>query len=493
VTTDSELLRRYAEQRSEAALSELIQRHIGVVYHAACRRLDGDAHAAQDVTQQVFADLVRKSGRLLGHPTLAGWLFAATRFAAAKHRRAEATRRHHEQEAEHMQQLQREDIPATDWDRLRPLVDHALDGLSETDRVAVILRFFEGRSFAEVGEALAVREDAARMRVDRALKKLQSRLKRRGVDSTAAALGIALATQAAAAVPAGLTGTVTTTALAGAALGGAAVTTITFMSTLKVTLGLALVVTAGIGVTGYYRADAMARENAAKAQQLSAVVAQLQTENGALIEQSRAHHTEADRLRAELAAARPSLTAGPKPGAPGSAPPVVLATGLKSADSCTNAGRATPRAAFETYTWATNGGNVAAVADLVTLPPEARAKLEQIFAQLPPDAQAKFGSPDQLIATVLASTTPPVVGLQVMRESAGAVAPGFDSATTGSSSDYRTLHVQLQFFDGRVRENDVVFQQVGQDWHLVFPALLVNKMAEMLKPRPANFKHDGGG
>jgi RNA polymerase sigma factor (sigma-70 family) len=495
VTTDSELLRCYAEQRSEAALSELVHRHIGVVYHAALRRLDGDTHAAQDVTQQVFADLVRKSGRLLGHPTLAGWLFAATRFTAAKHRRAEGIRRHHEQEAEHMQQLQREDIPAADWDRLRPLVDDALDGLSETDRVAVILRFFEGRSFAEVGAALAVREDAARMRVDRALTKLQSMLKRRGVDSTAAALGLALATQATAAVPAGLATSVATAA----AVGGGTVAAFSFMSMnlVKAGIAVALVAAAGIGVVGYNRFSTAAREQAMEVQRLNQSVEQLRGANAALTQTNQTHEAEIARLRADLLAA--TKPTAPKSSATIARPDIstakgdfTLLKGLKPAESMANLGRATPRDAFETLTWATNGGNVAAVADVMTLSADARAKLEDIFAGLPPETQAKFGSPEQLIANLMATTTQ-VAGMQVMRESPGARGPGFDPTTTADNPDYRTLHVQVQYVDGRVRENDVVFQHVGPDWRVVFPALMVNKVAEMLKPKPANFKNDGGG
>lgn len=44
MTDDAELIRRYAEQRSEEAFAELVRRHLGLVYSAALRRLGGDAH-----------------------------------------------------------------------------------------------------------------------------------------------------------------------------------------------------------------------------------------------------------------------------------------------------------------------------------------------------------------------------------------------------------------------------------------------------------------
>ena len=68
---------------------------------------------------------------------------------------------------------------ATDWERVRPVLDDAMRDLAAADREAVLLRFFEQRPFAEIGAALNVTDDAARMRVDRALEKLRALLARR--------------------------------------------------------------------------------------------------------------------------------------------------------------------------------------------------------------------------------------------------------------------------------------------------------------------------
>ncbi len=89
---DSELLRRYVRERSEAAFTELENRHLGVVFSAACRQVGGDVHRAQDVAQLVFADLARKAPALTGHTALVGWLYTSTHFAAAKVRRSEQRR-----------------------------------------------------------------------------------------------------------------------------------------------------------------------------------------------------------------------------------------------------------------------------------------------------------------------------------------------------------------------------------------------------------------
>ena len=83
MSEDAQLLRRYATERSEAAFAELIRRHVDLVYSAALRQVAGDAHGAQDVTQQVFSELARQAKPLARHPALAGWLYTATRQIAA--------------------------------------------------------------------------------------------------------------------------------------------------------------------------------------------------------------------------------------------------------------------------------------------------------------------------------------------------------------------------------------------------------------------------
>ena len=90
------------------------------------------------------------------------------------------------------------------WNELRPLLDEALHDLSASDREAVLMRFFEERSMADIGVRLGLKENAARMRVDRALDRLRAALAKRGVTSTVAALTTCLAGRVVACAPAGL-------------------------------------------------------------------------------------------------------------------------------------------------------------------------------------------------------------------------------------------------------------------------------------------------
>src|SRR5258708_948839 len=201
---DAELLRRYAANRAESDFAELVRRHVNLVYSAALRQVNGDAHLAQDITQGVFTDLARKAESVASHRVLAGWLFTSTRFAAAKAVRGERRRHAREAEAHLMQELNRDPAAQLDWARVRPVLDEVLGELPDADREAILLRFFEGRDFAGVGANLDVNDNTARMRVERALDKLQTLLAQRGVTSTTGALAVVLANQAVVAAPAGL-------------------------------------------------------------------------------------------------------------------------------------------------------------------------------------------------------------------------------------------------------------------------------------------------
>ncbi len=277
---DAELLRRYAEDQDEAAFAELVRRHVNLVHSAALRQVNGDAHLAADVTQVVFTDLARKAAALASHRVLAGWLFTSTRYAAAKAVRTERRRAAREQEAQLMPD---DDSTARlDWARVRPVLDAALGELKEGDRAAILLRFFEGRDFADVGARLHVSDNAARMRVDRALDKLRALLARRGVASTTGALAAALGAEAVIAAPAGLATAVTGAALSGAAGVTGVAATFMSMTKLQVVLAAAIVATGTTGLVVQARANRELRDEAAGLRQQNDALAALQTENAAL-------------------------------------------------------------------------------------------------------------------------------------------------------------------------------------------------------------------
>lgn len=302
---DSELLRRWVARRDETAFGELVRRHIDLVYGCALRRLAGDVHLAKDVTQHVFCDVARRAGGLVGRAVLGGWLHTSTRFAAAKAVRGEQRRRAREEIAFAMKA--NEDA-AVEWERLRPVLDEAIDELGEQDREAVVLRFFEGRSFAEIGARLHLTENTARMRVDRALGKLHARLGRRGIGSTAAALGVALAGNAAMAAPAGLAGAVTTSAVASVTTASMVLTWLGFMSA-KLPIGVTAVIVAA-GGAGYWsqaQSNAALRREIAEVRAVTPKLANMEKEKArqaalaAEVDELRRDDAELGRLRDEVA------------------------------------------------------------------------------------------------------------------------------------------------------------------------------------------------
>ena len=100
--TDAEVLREFVKHCDKSAFTEPVNRHINLVYSAACRETQGDVSAAADVTQLVFIELVREAAALQRHRTLAGWLYTSVRYVSANLRRANHRRKTWAEEARAM-------------------------------------------------------------------------------------------------------------------------------------------------------------------------------------------------------------------------------------------------------------------------------------------------------------------------------------------------------------------------------------------------------
>ena len=251
MTEHQSLLAEYVRTGSDAAFRELVSAYVDLVYTTALRLVGGDTHHAEDVSQTVFADLARAARTLPAEVKLGGWLHRDTCFMAANLMRGERRRQARERQAVEMNTLQNDS--EADFSQVAPLLDEAINELGEADRTAILLRFFEQQDFRAVGEALGSNEDAARMRVTRALEKLEELLKRRGVTTSAASLGVVLMANAVQAAPVGLVATISTAAaLAGTTVANTATIAATkaiAMTTLQKTLITATVaVAAGVGI-----------------------------------------------------------------------------------------------------------------------------------------------------------------------------------------------------------------------------------------------------
>ena len=246
---DMALLREYAARNSEDAFAELVSRRVNFVYSAALRQVRRP-DLAEEVTQVVFIILAQKAKAISDKTLLTGWLFRTTRFAALSQIRAAARRRHHEQEAQMQTELPNaiSSAAAETWEQFSPLLDEALAALSESDRQAVLLRFFENKPLAEVGNILGTGEDTARKRVGRALEKLHRFFHRRGLSSTTAILAGTISANSVQAAPVALAKSVTAVAIAKGSI--AAASTLTLVKgTLKLMTLAKLKIAALIGAT----------------------------------------------------------------------------------------------------------------------------------------------------------------------------------------------------------------------------------------------------
>ena len=396
---DSELLRRYVAEESEPAFAELVRRHLDLVYSVALRQVGGDTQLAEDVTQEVFTALARKATTLVARPVLGGWLYRTAQFAAIDVVRTESRRRAREKEAHTMHEQTANPGAAADWEKLRPTLDQAIGELKDADRDAVVLRFFEGRSFADVGARLRLTENAARMRVERALDKLHTGLARRGVSSTAAALGVALAQQTGVAAPAGLAASVTGGALGGTAASGGAGVWLAFLTMSKIKVGIVSVIVAAVAVTGVVEVHA----NRELRVELGALrtgddeVARLQCENRQLnasmakIGATNPEVAELTRLRTRLSALK-------------ARPDGVVEAEIRPPQ---NRGRATARAAMETFCWAIDQQDVDLVGSFINFSDDTPENRAAFMANFSPTVRARYGTPERVGAAAFFSVGHP--------------------------------------------------------------------------------------
>jgi RNA polymerase sigma factor (sigma-70 family) len=206
---DDELFRIFLTTGEESPFAELVRRHLGLV-HSAAMRITCQTELAEEVSQLVFTKLAQVRSPLATGLSIVTWLHRTTRSTAIDLVRAESRRRKREKTAASLA-MDQTSIP---WDEISPILDDVIHKLAEDERHAVLCRFFEGQSHADIARSLGLSKDAARMRVNRALEKIRILLGKKGIATTASALAVALPSYVFAAPPTSLASTVASTALA---------------------------------------------------------------------------------------------------------------------------------------------------------------------------------------------------------------------------------------------------------------------------------------
>jgi len=166
--TDKDLLHEYLEYTSDKAFTDLVQRHIDLVYWT-CHRDAGDARLAETATQDVFSLLAHKAGSIHEGGSVVDWLFERSRMATKNVLIRE------------MRDGQTKLGTGDDaWKRIEPLINDSIAGLSEMDREALLLRIFEDRGPDEVSAEIGATEEAVSTRVAHAVTSMGLQLEKRG-------------------------------------------------------------------------------------------------------------------------------------------------------------------------------------------------------------------------------------------------------------------------------------------------------------------------
>ena len=173
--SDAELIRLSDEDGEAFGL--LYDRHVESIF-AWCRARAGDA--AADMTAEVFARawLHRRRFRDEANGSAGPWLFgiAGNLYRDwVRRRRVETSARRRLGLPELAEDLDLERVD--ERLSLRPDALEALASLGPADRDALELRVVEDRPYAEVASQLDCTPQAARLRVSRALRRLQMNLK----------------------------------------------------------------------------------------------------------------------------------------------------------------------------------------------------------------------------------------------------------------------------------------------------------------------------
>jgi RNA polymerase sigma factor (sigma-70 family) len=253
--TDSNLLAQFARHNSQDAFTALVDRHLNLVYSAALRQVRS-LELAEEIAQSVFADLAAQATRLKPDTIITAWLYQVTRRTAIDVIRRESRRQARERLAAEMTAMN----TSADWTQIEPLLDEAMDALDETDRAAVLLRFFENKSLREVGASLGTSDDAAQKRVSRAIDQLREYFCKRGATVAAGGLALIISANAVQAAPVGLAAAISAAAFTGATIATSTVAattkTIAMTTVQKITIAATISV---VTVAAIYQANQAAR------------------------------------------------------------------------------------------------------------------------------------------------------------------------------------------------------------------------------------------
>src|SRR5207302_3423191 len=160
-----------------SAFELLVWRHGNLVY-GTCRRVLGDAHAAEDAFQATFLALARKPRAVRSGTALAGWLHRVALRIANKLRVSAARQSRVERAAAQELVVTSKTAERTETAQV---VDEEIDRLPERLRRAVVLCYLDGRTTEHAAEILGCPRGTGLSRLSTARERLRDRPSRRGL------------------------------------------------------------------------------------------------------------------------------------------------------------------------------------------------------------------------------------------------------------------------------------------------------------------------
>ena len=144
-----------------------------------------------------------------------------------------------------------------------------------------------------------------------------------------------------------------------------------------------------------------------------------------------------------------------------------VATKLIPANQLKNAGKATPEASTETVLWAAIGGDVDTLANAMTFTDAGRAKADAWFAGLSDNVRQQYGTPEKVIALLVAKDAAGLAGMQVLGQKE--VAP-----------DSVGLRVRVANTEGVTKDETFVMKRGSDGWRMLLSDGVVEKFARKL-------------
>lgn len=203
LTSDRELMARFARSGDESAFEVLVGRH-GPMVLRVCRQMLGDLHDAQDAFQATFLVLACKADSVRRHDSAASWLHGVALRVARTSRKATARRRAHEKQSAERKPV--ESIDEADPSETYECLHEEVASLPEKLRLAVVLCYLEGMTAEAAADRLGCPRGTILSRLSQARERLRLRLSRRGLALPA---GFLAACASPATVEAGISATLT--------------------------------------------------------------------------------------------------------------------------------------------------------------------------------------------------------------------------------------------------------------------------------------------